>query len=167
MPFPVRSRPHSSRCSVRTPSSSGSASASPARAVLLGKLAGGMYAAWLPSVGISAPAPPMARALSGVNVSPPAADALSGMGVLLSGECREAIERGDDTKQSAISSDGKRLLPRGSTRTRASVSASASEVRRSPAKSAYLVRGMPRAEGGWRWQASLLLGVADHGSIHL
>ena len=156
---------------MRTPSSSGSAST--ARAVLLGKLAGGMYAAWLPSVGMSAPPPPMARALSGVNMSPPAAGALSGMGVLLSGDWRDAIERGDEVKQSAISSDCKGPPPRGSTRTRASVSAPANEVRRSPAKSAYLVRGVPRGEGGCGCGSgsgsgsSRLLGVADHGSIHL
>ena len=151
---------------MRTPSSSGpgSGSASTARAVLLGKLSGGTYSARLPSVGMGAAPPPMARELSGVNVSPPAADALDGICVLLSGVERDAIVRDDATKQSAISREGK--APPGSTRARASVSAPASEVRRCPAKSAYLGKGVPRGEGGRQRQASLLLGVADHGSIH-
>ena len=133
---------------MRTPSSSGSGSgsASTARAVLLGKLSGGTYSARLPSVGMGAAPPPMARELSGVNVSPPAADALDGICVLLSGVARDAIVRGEATKQSAISRAGK--APPGWTRARATVSAPASEERRWPAKSAYLGEGVPRGEGG-------------------
>ena len=155
---------------MRTPSSSGSGSgsASTARAVLsavlLGKLSGGTYSARLPSVGMGAAPPPMARELSGVNVSPPAADALDGICVLLSGVARDAIVRGEATKQSAISRAGK--APPGWTRARATVSAPASEERRWPAKSAYLGEGVPHGEGGRQRKASLLLGVADHGSMH-